>query len=89
MLSSLIRLTLLGWNGSFVGKKRKEVWRASPLCILWAVWRQGIEFAFEDNILSIQRLKSSFVCFIWPETEKFIKDGPLTLIGFIDWLASH
>ena len=27
-----IRETLLGWHGSFVGKKRKKVWRATPLC---------------------------------------------------------
>ena len=33
VLSSLIRKTLLGWHGSFVGKKHKKVWRASPLCL--------------------------------------------------------
>ena len=25
--------TLLGWHGSFVGKKRKKVWRVAPLCL--------------------------------------------------------
>ena len=39
---------------------------------------------FEDDVLSIQRLKSSFVFFFWLETKLFIKDGPSTLVGFID-----
>ena len=25
--------TLEGWRGSFIGKKRKEVWRVGPLCL--------------------------------------------------------
>ena len=32
-----VRETLLSWNGSFVGKKRKKVWRTGPLCIFWTV----------------------------------------------------
>ena len=39
---------------------------------------------FENDVLSIQRLKSSFVCFLWSETKLFIKDGPSTLLGCID-----
>ena len=33
VLPTSVKMMLLGWNGSFVGKKRKEVWRADPLCI--------------------------------------------------------
>ena len=89
VLPSSIRSTLLGWDGSFVGKKRKEVWRTGPLCIFWTVWKTRNRIAFEDDVFSIQRLKSSFVCFLWSKTKWFIKDGPLTLIGFIDWLGSR
>ena len=88
MLPSSARSMLLGWDGSFVGKKRKEVWRASSLCIFYTVWKTRNRIAFEDDVLSIQRLKSSFVCFLWSETKLFIKDGSSTLIGFIDWLGS-
>ena len=35
-------------------------------------------------MLSIQRLRSSFVYFFWLETKLFIKDGPSTLVDFID-----
>ncbi|RVW53546.1 hypothetical protein CK203_092382 [Vitis vinifera] len=31
VLPATVKATLLGWDGSFVGKKRKGVWRASPL----------------------------------------------------------
>ena len=33
MFPSSVRETLLSWDGSFVGKKCKKVWRAGPLCI--------------------------------------------------------
>ncbi|RVW53555.1 hypothetical protein CK203_092413 [Vitis vinifera] len=33
VLPATIKETLLGWNGTFVGKKRKGVWRASCLCL--------------------------------------------------------
>ena len=44
---------------------------------------------FEDDMLSIQRLKSSFVYFLWLEIKLFIKDSPSTLVGFFDWVGSH
>ena len=72
-----------------MGIKRREVWRAGPLCIFWMVLKTKNKIAFEDNVLSIQRLKSSFVYFLWSETKLFIKDGPLTLVGFIDWVGSR
>ena len=34
VLPSSVRETLLSWHGSFVGKKRKKVWRAAPLYII-------------------------------------------------------
>ena len=89
VLPSSVRATLLGWNGSFMGKKKKGVWRVGPLCIFWMVWNARNRIAFEEDVLSIQRLKSSFVCFLWLETKLFIKYGPSTLVGFIDWLGSH
>ena len=49
---------------------------------------EGTRIVFEDEVLSIQDLKSSFVCFLWLEMKLFIKDGPSTLVGFIDWLGS-
>ena len=39
---------------------------------------------FEDQELSIQNLKSSFVYFLWSMTKLCIKDGPSMLVCFID-----
>ena len=40
---SLVKETLLGWNGFIVGKKCKIVWRADPLCIFEQFGRQEIK----------------------------------------------
>ena len=61
MFPSSVKETLLGWRGSFVGKNRKVVWQASPLCLFWSIWKVRNRIAFEDSALSIQGLKASFV----------------------------
>ena len=81
--------TLEGWRGSFVGKKRKDVWSAGPLCLFSTIWKERNKIAFEDATLSIQKLKSSFVYFLWAETILCIKEGTKTLIEFIEWLGSN
>ena len=83
----LVKKTLLGWRSSFVGKKRKVAWQVGPLCLFWVIWKARNSIAFEDCVLSIQRLKSSFVYLLWSETNLWIKDGPSTLIDFIDWVC--
>ena len=88
MLPSSVRAMLLGWNSSFVGKKHKKVWRAGLLYILQTVWNARNRIVFKGNVLSIQKLKGSFICFFWSETKMFVKDGPSPLISFIDWLSS-
>ena len=75
-------------EGVFCRKKRKDVWRAGPLCVFWTIWKARNKRAFEDATLSIQKLKSSFVYFLWAETTLCIKEGTTTLIEFIDWLGS-
>ena len=89
MLPSSVRETLLSWHGSFVGKKRKKVWRVAPLYIFWTVWKAINRLAFKDDVLSIQKLKYSFVLSIWLEAKLFIVDYPLTIVNFIDWLGSY
>ena len=77
-----------GWKGQAVGKKRKEVWIAGPLCLFWTGWKVRNKIFFEDLELSIQKLKSSFVYNLWSEAKMFLKDSPGTLVEFIDWLNS-
>ena len=39
-----IRQALLSWQGARVGKKRKKVWRAAPICLFWTVGVKEIEW---------------------------------------------
>ena len=44
---------------------------------------------FEEKELSIQRLKFSFVYFLWSKMKLSIKDGPSTLGDFVGWVATR
>ena len=82
-----VRDTLLGWRGINMGKKRSKVWIAAPLCLFWAVWKERNRIAFENEELSIHRLKNSFVCNLWFWTKSAVNEGPVPLISFfIGWV---
>lgn len=49
VLPASIRQALEEWNRFFVGIKRKEVWRAAPLCLFRTVWKEGIKIASDDG----------------------------------------
>ena len=59
------RDTLLGWHGSFVGKKRRKAWMTTPLCLFWSDWKERNMITFENEDLLIQRMKYLFVCNLW------------------------
>ena len=84
-----VKETFLGWRGSFVGKKRKVAWQVGSLCLFWVIWKARNKIDFEDSVLSIQRLKASFMYLLWSETKLWIKNGPSTLIDFVDWVCSR
>ncbi|RVW43414.1 putative ribonuclease H protein [Vitis vinifera] len=83
-----VREILLSWQTSSVGKKHRKVWRAAPLHIFWTVWKARNHLAFKDDVISIQRLKYSFLCSLWSEAKLFIVECPQTLVNFIDWVGS-
>ena len=83
-----VRDTLLSWNGYFLGKNCRKVWRAAPLHIFWTVWKERNRLAFKDESLSIQRLKQSLILTLWAGAKLFIDDCPLSIANFIDWLGS-
>ena len=80
------RDTLLGWHDSFVGKKRRKAWLGAPLCLFWTIWKERNRITFVNEVLSIQRLKNSFVCWSW--SKSCLDVGLLPLINFFDWLGS-
>ena len=86
---ALVRETFLGWDGAWVGKKRRTVWKAAPLCLFWSVWKARNNITFDDGVLSLQRLKAFLVFSLWSETKLFMKAGPTMLIDSIDWVGPH
>ena len=83
-----VRDTLSGWCDFNLGKKRRKVWKAAPLCVFWAVWKERNRIAFDNEELSMHRLKNSFVCNLWLWTKSVVNDGSLTLLSFFDWLGA-
>ena len=60
--------------------------RTKRKCIFWLVWKARNGFVFRDYVLSIQKLKFSFVNLLWSET-KLLEDDPKTLVQFFDWVG--
>ena len=60
----------------------------APLCLFWTVWKERNRIAFDNEELSIHRIKNSFVCNFWTWTKLYI-DGSLPLINFFDWVLGE
>ena len=87
MLHSTVREIMLGWHGSFIGRKRKKVWRAASFCLFWTIWKERNR-SFENMELSIQRLKFLFMCNLVSWAYLFIEHSFMSIVDFIDWLGS-
>ena len=72
-----------------MGKKRKKIWKSIPLCIFWTVWKERNRLAFKGGVLDIQKLINSFICNLWSWVRLYIGEACLSLIGFLEWLASN
>ena len=88
VLSGTVKETLIGWHGAFVGKIRKKAWQMTPLCIFWSVWKERNLLAFGNEVLSLQKLKHSFVCNLWSWVRVFIVLSPRSFVSFFEWLGS-
>ena len=89
VLPCSVKEPLLGWFGSFVGKKCKKAWMLAPLCLFWVVWKERNRIAFINEEFLVHRLKYSFVCSLWSWTKLYIDVVPLSLIDCFDWLGSR
>ena len=83
-----VKEVITSWKGSFVGKKRKRIWRSIPLFIFWTVWKERNRLAFRGGELAIQKIKYSFVCNMWGWAKLYNGAESRSLIGFLEWIAS-
>ena len=62
VLYSSIKRNLIGWHSAFVSKRNEKAWRATPLCLMWTLWKERNERVFNDTECSDQALKHFFFC---------------------------
>ena len=81
--------TLLAWQGVAVGKKRKRIWLAAPLCLFWTLWRVRNRLVFENEGFNIQKLKSNLVTnlWTWANVSRVVKTN--SVVDFLTWLGSR
>ena len=62
VIYSIVRETFFEWHGSFVGRKRREVWRATLFAFHGIYGKKEIEDPVRTHEFSTQRLKLLFLC---------------------------
>ncbi|RVX12696.1 putative ribonuclease H protein [Vitis vinifera] len=82
-----VRRNLLGWHGSFVGKKREKAWRAALLYLMWTIWKERNRKAFDEVERNDQEIKSIFLYTFVNWARVYIEEHTFSLIDFVDWLA--
>ena len=88
VMHSSVRRNLLGWHGSFVGKKREKAWRVALLCLTWTIWKERNRRAFDDVARNDQKIKSIFLYTFVNWARVYIEKHTFSLIDFVDWLAT-
>ena len=79
--------TLLGWNVTFIEKRRIKAWRAASTCIFWTLLNERNRRFFYSEELLDQRLKSLFLNNFSMWVRVYIGGGYTHLIDFIEWLG--
>ena len=79
--------TLILWCGTYVGKRRKKAWMATPLTLFWTIWCERNNIAFENREFSAQRMKTLFHCNYWSGTNMYLTNRSRSLIDFLTWLG--
>ena len=82
-----VRHTLLAWQGAAVGKKRKKIWLAAPLCLFWNLWCARNSLVFENEVPFAQRIKANFVINLWSWANLFSVDNTHSVVDFLTWMG--
>ena len=89
VFSNTVLHTLIAWQGAAVGKKRKKIWLAAPLCLFWNLWRARNRLVFENETPSVQRIKANFVTNLWSWAKTHSVDNTSSIVDFFTWLGSR
>ena len=87
VMPNSIKETILGWNGSFVGKKRKKVWNAAPLYLFWTLWKKRNRRIFEDTELADQAILRSLLYMFSDWVRVHVDCTSWSIFDLIHWLG--
>ena len=87
MFPLTVKETLLSRQGYFVGKQLNKAWMEAPLCIFWTIWRERNRPGFEDVIISINRMKFTFLCNLWSSVNLHNVERLKSLVDFLTWVG--
>ena len=79
--------TFLAWQNANVGRKRKRIWMAAPLCLFWTVWQVRNRVALEDVAPSAYRLKVTFLCTLRSWANLSSVNNTDYFVDFLVWLG--
>ena len=57
----MVKDLLFNWLHFLARKRAKTLWRAVPLILFWAIWKERNRIIFENATFSTFRLKFSFI----------------------------
>ena len=80
---------LLAWQGTAVGKKRKKIWLAAPVCLFWNIWCARNRLVFQNEVPNAQRTKATFVTNLWSWANLHSADYTHSVVEFLTWLGSR
>ena len=72
-----------------MGKKRKRIWLAAPLCLFWTLWRARNRMVFENKSPNDQKIKANFVTNLWAWANMLREDKTKSIVDFLTWLGSR
>ena len=70
-----------------MGKKRKKIWLAVPLCLFWTLWRERNRVVFENEVSSSQRTKATFLSNLWSWANLYTVDNTNSVVDFLSWMG--
>ena len=68
-----------------MGKKRKNIWIAAPLCLFWTMWQNRNMVVFENRDTSDP--KFIFLSKLWSLANIHSVDNTNSLVDFLVWLG--
>ena len=69
-----------------MGKKRKKIWLAAPLCLFWTLWWEKKRVVFDYGVTNAQKIKLNFLSNLWNWTNLYNVVNTNSFVDFLAWV---